>query len=91
MSASVHVPVSDQMKLRMIKRDALIRYQGKDLVYTIKEGKASVLPINIVVYDGEYLGVDNPYIVPGMPLVVDGNDRLKPNQEVEVIDKNSKD
>ncbi|MBW2220365.1 MAG: efflux RND transporter periplasmic adaptor subunit, partial [Deltaproteobacteria bacterium] len=91
MSASVHVPVSDQMKLRMIKRDALIRYQGKDLVYTIKEGKATVLPINIVVYDGEYLGVDNPYIVPGMPLVVDGNDRLKPDQEVEIIDKNSKD
>jgi membrane fusion protein (multidrug efflux system) len=91
MSASVHVPVSGQMKLRMIKRDALIRYQGKDLVYTVKEGKANVLPINIVVYDGEYLGVDNPYIVPGMPLVVDGNDRLKPDQEVEIIDKNSKD
>jgi membrane fusion protein, multidrug efflux system len=89
MSASVHIPVSDKMKLRMVKRDALVRYQGKDLVYTVKEGKASVLPINIVVFDGEYLGVDNPYIVSGMPLVVDGNDRLKPDQEVEIIEKNS--
>lgn len=90
MSASVHVPVSDQMKLRMLKRDALIRYQGKDLVYTVKEGKASILPVNIVVYDGEYLGVDNPYIVAGMPVVIDGNDRLKPDQQVEIIEKNSK-
>ena len=88
MSASVHVPVSDKLKLRMIKRDALVRHQGKDLVYTVKEGKAGVLPINIVVYDGEHLGVDNPYIVPGMPLVVDGNDRLRPDQDVEIIDKN---
>ena len=87
MSASVHVPVSDQMKLRMLKRDALIRYQGKDLVYTVKEGKAAVLPVNIVVYDGEYLGVDNPYIVAGMPVVIDGNDRLKPDQQVEIIEK----
>lgn len=87
MSATVHVPVSDTAKLRMLKRDALIKYQGKDFVYTVKEGKAAILPVNIVVYAGEYVGVDNPYIVPGMPVVVDGNDRLKPDQEVEIIRK----
>lgn len=87
MSATAHVPVSDKVKLKMIKRDALIKYQGKDFVYTVKEGKAAILPVNIVVYSGEYVGVDNPYIVPGMPVVVDGNDRLKPEQEVEIITK----
>ncbi len=87
MSATVHVPVSDKMKLKMIKRDALIKYQGKDFVYTVKDGKATILPINIVVFSGEYVGVDNPYVVPGMPVVVDGNDRLKPDQEVEIVQK----
>jgi RND family efflux transporter MFP subunit len=87
MSATIHVPVSHKKKLRMIKRDALIRNQGKDFVYTIKDGKAKILPINIVGYDGEFVGVDNPYIVPGMPVVIDGNDRLRPDQPVQIVKK----
>ena len=87
MSATVNVPVSHKNKLRMIKRDALIRNQGKDFVYTIKDGKAKILPVNIVGYDGEFVGVDNPYIVPGMPIVIDGNDRLRPDQPVQIVKK----
>ena len=86
MSATVQVPASSRMKLKMIKRDALIRNQGKDFVYTIKEGKAKILPINIVGYDGEFVGVNNPYIVPGMPIVIDGNDRLRPDQPAQIIE-----
>lgn len=87
MSATVQVPVSHKKKLRMIKRDALIRNQGKDFVYTIKDGKAKILPVNIVGFDGEFVGVDNPYIVPGMPVVIDGNDRLRPDQSVQIVKK----
>jgi RND family efflux transporter MFP subunit len=87
MSATVNVPVSSKTKLKMIKRDALVRNQGKDFVYTVKDGKASILPINIAGYDGEYVGVDNEYIAAGMPVVIDGNDRLRPDQPVEVIEK----
>ena len=71
----------------MIKRDALIKHQGKDFVYTVKDGKATILPVNIVVFSGEYVGVDNPYVVPGMPVVIDGNDRLRPDQAVEIVEK----
>ncbi len=85
MSVTVNVPVSNRMKLKMIKRDALIRNQGKNFVYTVKDGKASILPINIVGYEGEFMGVDNPNITPGMLVVIDGNDRLRPDQAVTVI------
>lgn len=87
MSVTVQVPVSNKMKLRMIKRDALVRNQGKNFVYTIKDGKAKILPVNIVGYDGEFVGVDNPYIAPGMPVVIDGNDRLRPDQPVQIVEK----
>ncbi len=87
MSATVNVPAGKEQKLRMIKRDALVRNEGKTFVYTIKDGKASILPIHIVGYEGEYVGVDNPYIQPGMPVVVDGNDRLRPDQAVEVVEE----
>jgi RND family efflux transporter MFP subunit len=85
MSARVDVPVSAKTNLKMVRRDALVRFKGKEFVYTVKEGQAKILPINIVATDGAYLGVDNPYIVPGMPIVVDGNERLRPDQAVTVV------
>ncbi|CAN2040683.1 Efflux transporter, RND family [Candidatus Magnetomoraceae bacterium gMMP-15] len=87
MSATVNVPASHEMKLKMIKRDALIKFQGKDFVYTVKDGQAKILPVNIVAYEGEYIGVDNPYIVVDMPVVIDGNDRLQPDQAVQIVEK----
>ncbi len=84
MSVAVNVPTSHKMKLKMMKRDALVLFQGKNFVYTVKDGKAKILPVNIVSYEDELMGVDNPYIVPGMPVVIDGNDRLRPDQAVKV-------
>jgi len=87
MSAKVNVPTGYKKTLRMIKRGALVRFQGKEFVYTVKEGKAKILPIQVAAVDGEYLGVDAPYIVAGMPVVVDGNERLQPDQAVQIVDK----
>jgi membrane fusion protein (multidrug efflux system) len=84
MSAYVHVPTSGKRKLAMIPRDALIKFQGKDFVYTVKEGKASILPVNIVTYLGGRIGADNPYFVAGMPIVIEGNERLRPDQAVVI-------
>lgn len=87
MSASVDVPSGHKKKLKMIKRDALVRFQGKQFVYTVNEGKAKILPVSVAAVDGEYLGVDAPHIKAGMPVVVDGNERLQPDQQVQVVDK----
>ena len=84
MSATVSVPVSKRQTLSIINRASVIKFQGKDFVYTIKEGKAAILPVNIVAYLGDKVGVDNPYIVPGMPVVTEGNERLRPDQPVTV-------
>lgn len=84
MSATVHVPASSKRQLSVFSRAALIKFQGKDFVYTVKEGKAAILPVNIITFMGESVGVDNPYIVPGMSVVVEGNERLRPDQPVMV-------
>jgi membrane fusion protein (multidrug efflux system) len=88
MSATVSVPISARQKLSIFSRAALIKFQGKDFVYTVKEGKAAILPVNIVTFLGDRVGVDNPYIVPGMNLVVEGNERLRPDQPVIVAGEN---
>ncbi len=84
MSATVFVSAGPKRKLSIIKRAAVIKFQGKDFVYTVKEGKAAILPVHIVSYMGERVGVDNPYIVPGMVVVTEGNERLRPDQPVVV-------
>ena len=84
MSANVFVPSSDKLTLSVLSRAAVIKSQGKDFVYTIKEGKSSILPVNIVAYLGRQIAVDNPYIVPGMSVVIEGNERLRPDQAVVV-------
>jgi RND family efflux transporter MFP subunit len=87
MSARVDVPTGPRKTLKMIKRDALVRFQGKEFVYTVKEGTAKLLPIEVVAVEGEYLGVAAPHIVVGMPVVIDGNERLQPDQAVQVIEE----
>jgi RND family efflux transporter MFP subunit len=88
MSATVFLPTSKRQTLAIIPRDALIKFQGKDFVYTIKDGKASILPVNIVSYLAKTVAADNPYLAPGMPVVVEGNERLRPDQPVTVAGAN---
>lgn len=88
MSVNAYIPVGQKTTLKMIRRDALIRNQGKEFVYTVKEGKAKILPVTVAAYEGELVGVTDPYIVPGMAIVIDGNERLRPDQPVEVIPPN---
>lgn len=82
MSATVFISTGNGQKMAMIPRDALIRFQGKDVVYTIKKKKAVILPVNVVTYLGDQIGADNKHFVEGMPVVVDGNERLRPGQSV---------
>ncbi len=88
MSATVFMPTSDQKRLKMIPRDALVKFQNKNFVYTIKDNQAKILPLNIVTMSGAYVGVDNPQIQPGMPVVIDGNERLRADQPVVIVGEN---
>ena len=85
MSATVLIPTGIRQKLAMIPRDALIKFQGKDVVYTIRENKAVQLPVHIVTYQGDRIGADDEHFAADMPVVVDGNERLHPGQSVTIV------
>lgn len=84
MSATVHLPASADKELSIIPRAAVIKFQGKDFIYTIKDDKAAIIPIHIVSFMGEKVGVDSPHIVAGMVIVIEGNERLRPDQAVKI-------
>jgi membrane fusion protein, multidrug efflux system len=85
MSARVDVPTGPARSLKMIKRGALVRFQGQTFVYTVQDGAAKMMPIQVLAMDGDYLGVEAPHLAAGMPVVIDGNERLRPDQPVTVV------
>jgi membrane fusion protein, multidrug efflux system len=87
MSATVFLPTSEKRDLRFFPRDALIRFQGNEFVYTVKDGKAVMLPVNVVAFAGAEVGVDDDRIEAGMSVVVDGNQRLRPDQPVQISEE----
>jgi len=88
MSAIVFISTGSEQKLAMIPRDALFKFQGNDFVYTIKQAKAVRLPVNIVTYLGKSIGTDNDHFKEGMPVIVEGNERLRPDQRVVIVGEN---
>lgn len=88
MSATVMVPVSHRKKLKVITRDALVKFQGKDFIYAVQDGKAKILPINVVLYSGTKMGIDNDGYALDMKIVVSGNERLRPDQPVVITGEN---
>lgn len=84
MSATVHLPASTEKELSIIPRAAVIKFQGKDFVYSVKDNKAAILPVHIAAFMGDKVGVDSPHIVAGMVVVVEGNERLRPDQAIQV-------
>ena len=87
MSASVEIPVSKKQLLRIFKRSALIQSKGKNYIYAVEDSKAKILPVNIVARMGEMIGVNNPNIKAGMRVIVDGSQRVRPNQPLIIVEK----
>lgn len=85
MSATVYLSSGPARSYSVLRRAALVKHQGKDFIYTVKEGKAAIMPVTITAYLGDKVAVSDPYIVPGMDVVVEGNERLRPDQAVTIV------
>lgn len=88
MSATVSIPTGRPGKLLLVPRRALVNLQGRDFVYTVKEGKAAAVPVHVAAFVGEFAGIESPSIAGGMPVIVDGGERLRPDQAVQIINEN---
>lgn len=85
MSATASMPAAKKQAMTLVPRDALVTFQGQTMVYTIKDGAATPLPVTVLAYVKGAAGIADGPAVPGMDVVIDGNDRLRPGQPVTVI------
>jgi len=83
LEAVVSLDLDTRRTATLVPKDAVVSNAGSHMVYTVKDGKAVPLPVSIDGYYGGQVAVTGP-VVPGMPLVTRGNERLRPGQAVQV-------
>ena len=84
MEARVMLPTAPEREVLLLNRDALLRLSGKTVVFTVAEGKAKMIPVDVLGYDGLTAGVLSDYITPGMQVIIKGHERLRDGQPVLV-------
>lgn len=85
LTARAQVPVDQARVMTLVPRAALVG--GKQpQVYVVRDGKAVATPVEIEARTGTDLAIRTDSLAVGTPVVVDGNDRLRPGQAVQVVD-----
>lgn len=71
---------------RLVPTDALVPRGARTLVYAVVEGAAVEVPVEVVGYKGDRAAVHGA-LPPGAPVIVRGNERVRPGQPVQVVPK----
>ncbi len=87
----VLLPTSKPENALLAPRAAIVRKGEKTTLVTIVENRAKIVPVTISGYDGSDAVISSAklksgnQLTPGMPVVVRGNERLRPGQAVTII------
>jgi RND family efflux transporter MFP subunit len=90
MSARVLLPVGTPRKALVVSRDAVIAVLGQTVVYTVKDSKAQIIPVDVIGYQEMIAGVESADLAEGMQVVVKGNERLRAGQMVAIVGQGAK-
>lgn len=74
----------------IVPRDALVQRDEGWLVYTIVDGKAVEVNVNLVADMGEAMAISSNRLQNGQTVVVRGSEGLMPGMPVQVVEKNTK-
>ncbi|MBT8366154.1 MAG: efflux RND transporter periplasmic adaptor subunit, partial [Deltaproteobacteria bacterium] len=82
MSARVILPTANRFQALIIPRDAVISKFGQNIVFAAVNTTAKMIPVQVIGYNGLDAGVEAQGLNEGMLVVVEGNERLRNEQEV---------
>ena len=84
MSARVILPTAETVNALIVPRDSIITKFGQNVVYAVLDSKASMMPVQIIGYEGLTAGIRATGLKDGMLVVVEGNERLRDEQAVVI-------
>lgn len=84
--AKISLAKDSKIQALVINRDAVIKRFGQNVVFIIgKNNKAMMMPVKVVGYDGQMVAIKAKGLKQNMNIVVKGNERIFPNQAVQII------
>lgn len=83
----IMLPTGKAKRVLLAPRAAIVRKTEKTYVVGIDENKAQIIPVSISGYDGDYAIISTlkHLLKEGQPVVIRGNERLRPGQPVTII------
>lgn len=83
MEALIYLPEGKKFDGFVAPRDAVINMFGSAVIFTVVEGKAKMVQVNVKGYSGMEAAIEAQGLEPGMDVVVKGHERLKDGQPVK--------
>lgn len=87
MEASLEIQSGASVDAFIVPRDAIIKRFGQQVIFANAEGKAVMMPIQVVGYDKAGIAVNAQGLKEGMKVVTKGNERIFPNSPLQDITK----
>lgn len=85
MAAKVSVPTGEPRECLFVPRDAVLRVQGEETLFTIDDGKAHRHRVEVLGYEGLMAGIVAPDLSTGEKVIVKGHERLRDGDVVHVV------
>ena len=86
-SAKISFAKESKTQALVINRDAVIKRFNMDVVFTVVDGKAVMIPVKVITYFGLNAAITAEGLVENMPLVTKGNERVFPDMPVQILNK----
>jgi RND family efflux transporter MFP subunit len=83
-SVNVHVPIQAKQKVVAVPRDALVIRKDNTFIYTVVENKSHKVDVITGIAQLDMIAVKG-LLSPGDVVIVRGNERIRPQQEVKII------
>ncbi len=89
MSSGVRFPVGPPQSSLMVKKDAVVTRGDKHHIFVVNDEKAHLIPVKKGPAYGSYVVIEGK-ISEGQLVIVEGNERIRPEQEVRIIESSNK-
>ena len=84
MDAIVSLPSGNKQSCLMIPRDAVVKRDGRDAVFTVTDGKSSIVYVDVLGYDGARAGIKPDKLKQGDLVITRGSENMAPGRNVTV-------
>jgi len=80
--AEIKLPRENHSDSLLVPRDAVIKRFGQDVVFTIQDNKAQMIPVKVQLFNGKQVAVIAEGLTPQHRVITKGNERIFPGQAV---------